>query len=54
MYIFTVQRSIPVYKKLALHDFGKLTTIFVLGVEDVAAPLGQVGQHTENSLNAEL
>lgn len=34
--------------------FCQLTAILVLGVEDVAAPLSQVGQHAEHSLDAEL
>lgn len=31
-----------------------MTAFCSFGVEDVAAPLRQVGQHAENSLNAEL
>lgn len=34
--------------------FLALTIVFGFGVEDVAAPLCQVGQHAEHSLNAEL
>ncbi len=30
------------------------TVLFLFGVEDVAAPLCEVGQHAEHSLNAEL
>lgn len=41
-------------KKTCFLCLCQLTTILVLGVEDVAAPLSQVGQHTEHSLNAEL
>lgn len=31
-----------------------LTVVFGFGVEDVAAPLGEVRQHAEHGLNAEL
>lgn len=34
--------------------FLSLTVVFGFGVEDVAAPLREVGQHAEHSLNAEL
>lgn len=36
------------------HSFISVTVFGSFGVEDVAAPLCQVGQHAENCLNAEL